>query len=201
MVRPCVARGSSIWWYAVLHQCIRSLVGAVLLRTIMDISARATSLTERTGLDGPSGSPVFACAGKTEPPSRLILSQDSAGKGINYVIDSLLALRCSFVRAWRPFLRPDLRLQRCAARRTVKVGRRACLASRAGVARPRLDGPEHGAKDQAGRYAASLVLTHSKAHPLWRTAQAMRASLLTSAIASTLWCRRFLAASIHDLSP
>jgi hypothetical protein len=32
---------------AVLHQCIRSLVGAVLLRTIMDISARATSLTDR----------------------------------------------------------------------------------------------------------------------------------------------------------
>src|SRR6266481_7009170 len=47
MVRPCVARGSSIWWYAVLHQCIRSLVGAVLLRTIMDISARATSLADR----------------------------------------------------------------------------------------------------------------------------------------------------------
>src|SRR6202048_1404832 len=47
MVRPCVERGSSIWWEAVLHQCIRSLVGAVLLRTIMDISARATSLTDR----------------------------------------------------------------------------------------------------------------------------------------------------------
>ena len=29
---------------------------------------------------GPVGSPVFACAGKTEPPSRLILSQTSAGK-------------------------------------------------------------------------------------------------------------------------
>jgi hypothetical protein len=36
---------------------------------------------------------------------------------------------------------------------------------------------------------------------LLRTAQAIRASLLASAIASTLWCRRFLAASIHDLSP
>jgi hypothetical protein len=32
---------------AVLHQCIRSLIGAVLLRTIMDISARAISLTDR----------------------------------------------------------------------------------------------------------------------------------------------------------
>ena len=32
---------------AVLHQCIRSLIGADLLRTIMDISARAISLTDR----------------------------------------------------------------------------------------------------------------------------------------------------------
>src|SRR6478752_6531244 len=32
---------------AVLLQCIRSLIGAVLLRTIMDISARAISLADR----------------------------------------------------------------------------------------------------------------------------------------------------------
>src|SRR6476659_2219634 len=32
---------------AVLHQCIRSLIGADLLRTIKDISARAISLTDR----------------------------------------------------------------------------------------------------------------------------------------------------------
>src|SRR5258708_40191765 len=32
---------------AVLHQCIRSLIGADLLRTIMDISARAISLADR----------------------------------------------------------------------------------------------------------------------------------------------------------
>jgi hypothetical protein len=36
---------------------------------------------------------------------------------------------------------------------------------------------------------------------LLRTAQAMRASLLASAIASTLRCSRFLAASIQGLSP
>src|SRR5712671_287674 len=35
------------WQYAVLHQCIRSQIGAVLLRTIMDISARAISLADR----------------------------------------------------------------------------------------------------------------------------------------------------------
>src|SRR6266702_4523115 len=44
----------------------------------MDISAHAFSLADRPRL-GPFGSPVFACAGKTETPSRLILSQTSAG--------------------------------------------------------------------------------------------------------------------------
>src|SRR3954447_13840502 len=52
----------------------------------MDISARAFSLADRPRL-GPFGSPVFACAGKTEPLSRLILSQTSAGNGCwGYVI-------------------------------------------------------------------------------------------------------------------
>jgi hypothetical protein len=32
---------------AVLHQCIRSLIRAVMLRTIMDISAHAISLADR----------------------------------------------------------------------------------------------------------------------------------------------------------
>ena len=36
----------------------------------------------RTGLNGPFGSPVFADAGKTDPPSRLILSQTSAGNPV-----------------------------------------------------------------------------------------------------------------------
>src|SRR5260221_14641600 len=40
-------RFSSSWHSAVLHQCIRSLIGADLLRTIMDISARAISLADR----------------------------------------------------------------------------------------------------------------------------------------------------------
>src|ERR1700726_2371090 len=54
---------------------------------------------------------------------------------------------------------------------------------------------------QAGRTPASSVLVNSKARPLASTAQAMRASLLASAIASTLWCNRLLAASIQDFSP
>ena len=54
---------------------------------------------------------------------------------------------------------------------------------------------------QAARGDILFVLMHSNLRSLLRTAQAMRASLLASAIASTLWCRRFLAASIQDLSP
>jgi hypothetical protein len=42
------------------------------------ISARVRS-HNRTGLSGPFGSPVFARAGKTDPPSRRILSQTSVG--------------------------------------------------------------------------------------------------------------------------
>ena len=40
---------------------------------------RACDLITGQASIGPFGSPVFACAGKTEPPSRLILSQTSAG--------------------------------------------------------------------------------------------------------------------------
>jgi hypothetical protein len=39
-----------------------------------------------------------------------ILSQTSAGKGLVYVINNLLALRCSFVCACWPFLGPGLRV-------------------------------------------------------------------------------------------
>src|SRR6266568_7514374 len=48
-------------------------------------------------------------------------------------------------------------------------------------------------------HAASSLA--SKTRPLANTLQAMRASLLASAIASTLRCSRFLAASIQGLNP
>ena len=47
---------------------------------------RACDLTIGQASIGPDGSPVFACAGKTELPSRLILSQTSVGKAIRYTI-------------------------------------------------------------------------------------------------------------------
>src|SRR5665811_2584396 len=40
----------------------------------------ALTLISGKASSGPFGSPVFACAGKTKPPSRLILSQTAAGK-------------------------------------------------------------------------------------------------------------------------
>src|SRR5450432_4671704 len=64
---------------AVLHQCIRPLVGAFApghhgyQRACVLISGQASTV--------PFGSPVFACAGKTDPPSLLSLSQTSAGNG------------------------------------------------------------------------------------------------------------------------
>ena len=66
-------------WFVVLHQCIRPLIGA---RHAPDHHGyqRACDLISGQTSTGPFGSPVFACAGKTEPPSRLILSQTSAGK-------------------------------------------------------------------------------------------------------------------------
>jgi hypothetical protein len=56
-------------------------------------------------------------------------------------------------------------------------------------------------KDQAGWVVASSSFRTSKARPRASTLQTIRASLLASAIASTLWSSRFLAASIQDLSP
>src|SRR6266478_6116139 len=65
----------------------------------MDISARAFSLADRPQV-GPFGSPVFACAGKTDPPSLLIPLADLGWKlliGLRHRL--LLISRSSCVRA------------------------------------------------------------------------------------------------------
>ena len=59
-----------------MHQCIRPLIGA--RAPGHHGYQRACDLISGQASTGPFGSPVFACAGKTEPPSRLILSQTSA---------------------------------------------------------------------------------------------------------------------------
>ena len=76
-------------------------------------------------------------AGKTDPPSRLILSQTAAGNGLwGYVIAGTLSVRflCS-CRAAVPSSRPVL-VSATPRTGAVKAGRRAWPASGAGVSRP-----------------------------------------------------------------
>ena len=123
----------------------------------MDISARAISLADRPR-PGPFGSPVLACAGKTDPPSRLILSQTSAGK-----------YRSDYVIAGSSF-------SRCLDRRC----------------RMRI---------QADWAAATSTFLTSKTRPRARTLQAMRASLLASAIASNVAVQPLLGRLDPGLEP
>src|ERR1700741_2838561 len=152
----------------------------------MDISAHAISFPDRPR-PGHLGHQCSHAPGRPILHRRLILSQTSAGK-LSYVIDrpSSSCLGCSFVRAWRPFLRPDLRATDAPRAGVVKAGRRAGLAPRVHAARPRLVRPRARREDYVGRDAIASVLTHVKARPLLRTAHATRASLLASAIARTL---------------
>jgi hypothetical protein len=76
---------------------------------------RACELISGKALSGPFGSPVFACAGKTEPPSRLILSQTSAGIAMIFnILISQLSLRASlYLYPQQPHNAPgDRRLRR-----------------------------------------------------------------------------------------
>jgi predicted metal-binding protein len=143
MVRPCVAREfHRSGGFAVLHQCIRPLIGARCAPGHHGYQ-RACVLISGQASIGPFGSPGFAGAGKTDPPSRLILSQTSAGK-LGYVIDRSCRVS-SFVRTGGvPSSRPAV-LQRAA--RKGRQGRPSLyLASCFGAARPRLDGRGHGAR-------------------------------------------------------
>jgi len=70
MVRPCVARDFDEVAVSGLHQCIRPLIG--VHATGHHGYQRACDLISRKVSSGPLGSPVFACAGKTVLPSRLI---------------------------------------------------------------------------------------------------------------------------------
>jgi hypothetical protein len=53
---------------------------------------RAGDLISGQASTGPNGSPVFARAGKTDPPSLRFLSQTSAGKFIGYIVGYSLTL-------------------------------------------------------------------------------------------------------------
>src|SRR6202158_6362224 len=144
MVRPRVARGFVNLADAVLHQCIRPLIGAWCApghhgyqRACVLISGQASS--------GPFGSPVFACAGKTGPPSLLILSQTSAGNGICYFIITC-SLSVQFLCSCQegvPSSRPAVDLRRRAqGPSSLAVALTSPLARRF---QARLDGTEAGA--------------------------------------------------------
>jgi hypothetical protein len=121
MLRPCGARGFRRFW--LMRSCI-NVSGFRLERVAPSHHGyqRACDLISGQASNGPFGSPMFAWPVRPILHRRLILSQTSAGKGVGYVINSLLASRCSFVRALRPFLRSGLRSAK--ARRGAAAGRR-----------------------------------------------------------------------------
>src|SRR6267378_3539451 len=118
----------------------------------MDISAHAFSLADRPQV-GPFGSTVFACAGKTDPPSLLIPLADLGWKLLIGLCHRLLLISpSSFVRAKGRSFVPACRTSIASRAGAVKAGRRAWLAAGSGVARPRLDRAEHGVRiKRAGR--------------------------------------------------
>src|SRR6201993_270512 len=66
---------------AVLHQCIRPLIGACGAPGHHGYQ-RACDLITGQASNGPFGSPVFACAGKTDSPSSSHHLADLGGEGI-----------------------------------------------------------------------------------------------------------------------
>src|SRR5215475_899025 len=115
MVRPCVARGFVDPADTVLHQCIRPLLGACCAPG-QSWDQRAYDLIKRQASTGPFGSPVFACAGKTDLHRRLILSQTSAGRLIRSSIAPHLMAVPLFVPGGRSFV------PTCACRRAARKG-------------------------------------------------------------------------------
>src|SRR5260370_32282699 len=81
MVRQRVARGFVNLADAVLHQCIRPLIGACCAPGHHGYQ-RAFELISGQASNGPFGSPVFACAGKTDSPSSSHPLADLGGEGV-----------------------------------------------------------------------------------------------------------------------
>src|SRR5262249_3798740 len=91
--------------FAVLHRCIRPLIGAFCAPGHHGYQ-RACVLISGQASNGPNGSPGFACTGKTGPPSRFILSQTSAGNRLLGLRQFWLAFSVQFLcSCHRPFLR------------------------------------------------------------------------------------------------
>ena len=106
---------------AVLHQCIRPLIGACRAPGHYGYQRACDVITGQASI-GPFGSPVFACAGKTDPPSLRCLSQTSAGKAGGYVIACSLSRTVPlFAPKTVPSSRPAQRRSRRAQGRSRSV--------------------------------------------------------------------------------
>jgi hypothetical protein len=100
---------------AVLHQCIRPLVGA-LLPAIMDISARAISLPDRSRWT------IWVTSVRMRREDRSSISShplaDLGGQSVDYIIDNSSSRAVPlFVPRGRSFV------PACACRRTAREGR------------------------------------------------------------------------------
>ena len=145
MYGPAVRRKrfSSICRLAVLHQCIRPLIGALFCSGPSWISAHLRS-HERTGLE--RAKRVTKVRRRREDRSSISFHPlADLGRKMR-TKPSLSPDQCSsFVRAIRPFLRPGLHVLRGIARRGRQGWPSRLALHHVGVSRPRLDGPEHGA--------------------------------------------------------
>jgi hypothetical protein len=91
---------------------------------------RACDLISGSASTKPFGSPVFAYAGKTDPPSSSqILSQTSTGEKVATSSIALLLLNSSFVRAGRRSFVPTCAWTTAPRAGTVKVGRHSALST------------------------------------------------------------------------
>lgn len=117
----------------------------LLLRATMDISAPAISLTDR-----PQGAIRVTSYRKRREDRTSISSHPLADLGWNLLMGLrhrlLLLPRSSCVRARGRSFVPARRTCVASRARAVKAGRCALLAAGSGVARPRLDRAEHGAR-------------------------------------------------------
>ena len=117
----------------------------VVLRAIMDISAHAISLASRPRpghlghqCSHAPGRPILHLVSSSRRPRRVTGVEVTSS-----IAPHLVQFLCSCLAAV-PSSRPAL-VRRRRAQGAVKVGRRTWLTACSGIARPYLDGPEHGA--------------------------------------------------------
>jgi hypothetical protein len=145
MVRPRVARGFVNLADAVLHQCIRPLIGACCAPGHHGYQRACDLISGQTSM-GHLGHQCSHAPGR--PILHFVLSSRRPRlETVDRVTSSLARYFARFLCSSQgavPSSRPTASIASRAG--AVKAGRRACLAVGSGVARPRLDRAEHGAR-------------------------------------------------------